>query len=343
LIRGVASTFEGEVLMRRAAAVAGGRVWAGLALLLLAAPAARAQGSQVPGASVPAQDAPLQQAPAREIPRLYPYYRVGAAARVNPLGLFTNITFQLRYRLYESESPALKDNYLGVGPVAFVSPALVRGGLGVEFAPLTVLQLSASYEGVRYLGGFDYLQSFPSANTDASDDTLELLSEAGRNYASNGTLLTLGALLQAKVGPIAVRTNPRLFHFDQELREGDRVFYEPVLDITVPDSGWTLSNDADLLYVTGGLALGLRYSATHSYYGEESFAPGEADLGLNPTIHRVGPFLAYTFHDDPSRLFNTPTLVLITQWHLSHRYRAGEQVSQALPWVALAFQFKGIP
>ena len=327
--------------MRRTSAVAGEGVAVVLAALL-AAPVALAQGSQAPTVAVPPPEVPAD-APVRDVSRLYPFYRVGAAARVNPLGLFTNLTFQLRYRLYESESPALKDNYIGLGPVAFASPALVRGGIGLEVQPLTVLQLSASFEGVHYFGGFDYLQSFPSPNTDASDETLEQLGEAGTNYSSSGTLITLGALLQAKVGPIAVRTNPRLFHFDQQLRDGDRVFYDPVLDITVPDGGWTLSNDADLLYLTGGFALGLRYTATHSYYGEEHFAPGEVDLGLNPTIHRLGPFLAYTFHDDPRRLFNTPTLVLISQWHLSHRYRAGQETSRAVPWVALAFQFKGIP
>ena len=304
--------------------------------------AARGQGSQVPTTTVPAADAPLEAPPAPD-ERLYPFYRVGAAARANPIGLFTNLTFQLRYLLYESESPALKDNFVGFGPVAFASPALVRGGVGIEVQPLSVLQLSASYEGVRFFGGFNYLQSFPSANADSSDDRLDALAEAGTNYATGGSLLTLGALLQAKVGPFAVRTAPRLFRYDMDLREGDRVFYEPVLDITVPNEGWTLSNDADLLYVVGKLAAGVRYTATHSYYGEESFAPGERDLGLNPTIHRLGPFLAYTFHDDEKRLFNAPTLVLVSQWFLSHRYRAGQESSQALPWIALAFQIKGRP
>ena len=329
--------------MRRTGAVAGSRCWVLGVLLLSAAPAAHGQTTQLPPTSVPVPDAPLRESPTRVIPRLYPFYKVGTAARVNPLGLFLNATFQLRYRLYESESLALKDNYVGVGPVVFASPALVRGGVGVEVQPLSVLQLSASYEGMRYLGGLDFLQSFPSPNAPADDDTLKALGEAETNYASSGTLLTLGALLQAKVGPIAARTNPRLFLFDQELRAGDRVFYDPVLDLVVPDAGWTLSNDADLLYLHGGLAVGLRYTATHAYYGEENFAPGEADLGLNPTIHRVGPFLAYTFHDDPNRLFNAPTVALVTQWHLSHRYRTGEEVSQALPWVAVAFQFKGVP
>ncbi|WP_257460615.1 hypothetical protein [Archangium lipolyticum] len=308
-------------------------------LVVLSAPGALAQGSQVPAASVPRQE----DAPSRVIPPLHTFYRVGVAARVNPMGLFTNLSFQVRHRLYESPSPALKDNFIGVGPVAFVSPAFVRGGIGVEFQPLSVLQLSASYEGTRWFGNFNYLQSFPSPNADASDRRLAELGDAGTSYVSSGTLLTLAAMLQFKVGPIAVRSNPRFFRFDLRLRDGDRVFYEPVLDAVVPNGGWVASNDADLLYLAGRLTVGLRYSATGSFFRPQDYPAGEMDIGLNPTTHRVGPFLAYTFHDEADRLFNAPTLVLISQWFLSHRYRTGVEVSQALPWIALAFQFKGIP
>ena len=56
----------------------------------------------------------------------------------------------------------------------------------------------------------------------------------------------------------------------------------------------------------------------------------------------IVPFLAYTFHDREDLRFNAPTLVLISQWFVSHRYRTGQEVNQGIPWVALAFQFKGI-
>src|SRR5689334_13908006 len=105
--------------MRKRSSVASGSLW-GL-LVVLGATGALAQGSQVPAATVPRQE----DAPSRVIPPLHTFYRVGVAARANPTGLFTNLTFQVRYRLYESESPLLKDNYIGLGPVAFVSPALI--------------------------------------------------------------------------------------------------------------------------------------------------------------------------------------------------------------------------
>ncbi|MFY0578266.1 hypothetical protein ACN28S_31650 [Cystobacter fuscus] len=125
-----------------------------------------------------------------------------------------------------------------------------------------------------------------------------------------------------------MRSNPRLFNFNMKLRDGDRVFYEPVLDVVAPNGGWVATNDADLLYPAGRLSVGVRYTATGSIYQPEHYPAGETDLGLNPTIHRVGPIISYTFYDEPDRLFNAPSVVLISQWFLSHRYRTGAEVSR---------------
>jgi hypothetical protein len=311
----------------------------GVLLVWLAGPVAFAQGSQVPAAGVTPTS---EDAPRREIPPLHLFYRAGVATRGNPSGLFTHMAFLVRHRLYASDSLALRDNSLGVGAIGMVSPALMRGGLGVEFQPLSILQLSASYEGIYYFGTFNFMQSYATPNAVSSDRRMEELGKAGQTYATTGTVLTLAGLLQLKVGPVAVRSNVRAFHFNLRLREGDTVFYEPLLDVVAPSGGWSLSKDTDVLYVAGKLAMGLRYTLTHSYYRPEHYAAGDQDLGLNPTINRVGPFLAYTFHDREDLRFNAPTLVLISQWFVSHRYRAGQEVHQGIPWVALAFQFKGI-
>ena len=321
-----------------AAVMSQGWKW-GMLLGLLAGPAVFAQGSQVPTAGV---TPPSEDAPRREIPPLHLFYRAGVAARGNPSGLFTNLAFLARHRLYASDSLALRDNYLAAGAIGMVSPALMRGGLGVEFQPLSILQLSASYEGVYFFGNFNFMQSYTTPNAVSSDRRMAELGQAGQTYATTGTLLTLAGLLQLKVGPVAVRSNVRAFHFNMRLREGDTVFYDPLLDVVAPNAGWNLSKDTDVLYVAGKLALGLRYTLTHAYYRPEHYAAGDQDMGLNPTINRVGPFLAYTFHDREDFRFNAPTLVLVSQWFLSHRYRAGQEVNQGIPWIALAFQFKGI-
>lgn len=326
------------------AAMGSWRVALAVVAVLGAAPgAAMAQGSQVPAVAV----APPPEAPApRDVPRLHGFYRLGMAARYNPLGLFTNLTAQLRYRLYDSDSIALRENFVSVGPVGQISPAFYRVGIGVEVQPATVLNLSASYEWTSFFGNFNFLQSYPSLGSNWSDTSMRTAGQlpAGdpaRPYSTSGTLFTLAGLLQLKVGPVAMRSNTRLFRFDLRLREGDRLFYEPVLDVALPNGGWGLTNDTDVLYLGGlpGLALGARYSGSGGFFGAEH---GPLDVANARPIHRVGPFVAYTFFDDERQTFNAPTVVVLAQWFLQHPYRTGQDVPAALPWIAVGFQARGI-
>lgn len=326
--------------------------------LVLAVPAAVfAQGSQQPSLTVPrpsSQPGPDQassdvaSAPAEVSPprrsRFGIAYRPGLAARINPLGLFVGGPIMLRMRLYDSDSAALKDNFVALGAIVLLSPALIRAGVGFEVQPLTILNLGLSYEVYQFFGNFDYLQSYQTPTAETADADMKALSAAGLSYKGTGGVLTFSVLFQIKFGPIAVRSNFRLFYYSMKLRAGDKVFYDPLLDIMSPGNGVSLTNDLDVLYVTKvGFAGGLRYTTSHSIFAASDYAPGEAQVNPNG-IHRLGPFLAYTFFDDEQkhRYFNAPTLVLIAQWHLQHRYRRGQAVSAALPWIALAFQFKGI-
>ncbi|MEZ4438949.1 MAG: hypothetical protein R3B72_07660 [Polyangiaceae bacterium] len=56
------------------------------------------------------------------------------------------------------------------------------------------------------------------------------------------------------------------------------------------------------------------------------------------------------FEDDPPSMWNAPTVGLLAQWWLQHRYRTGQppaggledrSVSQALPYILLLFIQKG--
>jgi hypothetical protein len=249
----------------------------------------------------------------------------------------------LHYRLYDSKNPALRSNLVGLNLTLLASPALVKTGLELVVQPLSVLSFGLSYEVLGFFGNFDFLQSFPSATSESSDADIKALGAAKLNYPGYGGVLTFSALFQVKFGPIALRSDLHLIRYDMHLRAGDTVFYDPILDILSPKNGLTITDDTDLLYVSNvGLAGGVRYTVTQSFFTAQNYAPGEAQVNPNG-IHRLGPFLAYTFFDrESSKRFNAPTLVLVAQWHIVHRYRAGEQVSAALPWLALAFTFKGV-
>jgi hypothetical protein len=276
------------------------------------------------------------------------YLQSITAFRLNPLGLLELLTLSYRSRIMKSTEPLYQDNFAGAGLMMEATPAFVRIGPMIEVQPLAILRLWATYQALAYYGTFNLTQSFTSPNAEYSDSRIKELGELptkdeGGNYATTGTQFTAGANFQIKFGPVAARSAFRLVRSDYDLRDGDRVFYDQFYDVLVPNEGWYFTNDADLLYVTEfGLTAGARYTATYAFYGERHFAPGEIDLGLNPTMHRLGPFLAYTFSKKPAgAFFNTPTVLLIANWWLSHRYRTGEDVSVGLPYVVLGFMFTG--
>lgn len=258
------------------------------------------------------------------------------ALRYNPLGLLYSGSFTYRYRLYETPSVALRDNFVGGGLNLIASPAFVRVGPMIEVNPLTVFGLFAAVQFVQYFGTFNLYQGFPSANSNFSDTALK--QTAGTT--ANGWEVTFGANLQLKVGPMVIRSQARLLRPD--MGTGDRIYYDQFYDLGVPNRGWFFTNDLDVLWqgLSNKLFAGLRYTASAPFYDpNKHVAPGES-VPDNST-HRVGPFLGYTFKSADGAKFNNPTVFLLIQWFLKHPYRTGADVSRALPLLGVGFQFTG--
>jgi hypothetical protein len=130
------------------------------------------------------------------------------------------------------------------------------------------------------------------------------------------------------------------------MRDGDRTFYDPILDIMMPNDGWMVTNDLDIFGLIDidqfNLALGARWTYSYAAYDDRHYLPGE-DIGAAPSneIHRLGPAIAFRIFSDPGAIFDQPTIILICQWHLVHRWRTGADVDTGLPYIALAFNFQG--
>ena len=274
-------------------------------------------------------------------------YRNTISARVNPLGLLYEGRLMYRFRLYESSSLALRENFIGAGVAASMSPAFVNIGPYIEFQPLSVIGFWATYMYSRYFRTFGLFQSYPSANSDFSD--VENSRRAAlpstdplSNYVSDGTQLIIGADFQVKVWQIILRSKTRLIRADYKLRDGDTVYYEQFYDVLAPNHGWYLTDDVDLLWMRSDsqLFIGARYTATTAFYDGAQYLAGEPQTNLN-AMHRVGPFAGYTFKIDDGAAFNNPTVFLLAQWWLVHRYRTGAVSTQALPLIGIGFQFTG--
>lgn len=279
--------------------------------------------------------------------------------RLNPLGLETRGRFGLQKRLYYSEKAVAKNNFGFFGLYPKLNPASAQLGVGGELQPLSILNLRTYAEVQQYFGTFGYLQSFSSADGNYSDHNLDELENDAATEPQKAKMFhfSIAPLLQVKLAKnkIALRSLTQLDYWDFDVRAGDSSAYEATFDTLLPDKGWTLSMDNDLLY-TGAqnLAVGLRHSWVRPFYKERHFASAaEFEAYDNDNEHhRLGLFLAKTFRDDGPSKFNKPTLILIVSWYLKHKYRTGEPdtiptgftsedyTSRAVPYFLIGFAFE---
>ncbi|MEM9113902.1 MAG: hypothetical protein AAGD10_10125 [Myxococcota bacterium] len=272
-------------------------------------------------------------------------YKNLTVARANPLGLISVTDSSYRFRLFKSDSPLFKDNFIGVGGQMVLTPAFFRVGPMLELQPLSILYLQATFEAVDYFGSFGFFQSFEFATDDWSDSGIDALEASDdpdeQNYSTSGWQFSGQAQFRFKVGPIAVRDTFRAGRPDyDDIREGDQLYYEPLFDILIPNGGWFVNNDVDLLYFTGRWKLGARWTYATAFYRDTDFAEGASTDDPNNPSNRVGPFVTYTFNSK-SKFFQDPTLIFIANWWLEHRFRTGEDVSVALPYIILGITFTG--
>ncbi len=267
------------------------------------------------------------------------FYTNLTALRLNPLGLQNQFELDWRHRLYDpGESRLFADNFAGLTFAPTLTPGLARVGLAAKFQPLAILKLEVRWEYLAYFGILDLLQSFPDASADFSDSALKKGGDAKQNYATDGWQLTIDTELRAKVGPVIARSRFKAAYVDVALHAGDRVYYDQYSDLLIRGNGWFVTNDADLLFELGRhWIVGVRHSFADVFYGDAAASGG----GKNAPTHRLGPLVAYTFFDTPGESWNRPTILLVANWHLAHRWRTGADVSQAVPYLALGFAFTG--
>jgi hypothetical protein len=263
------------------------------------------------------------------IPKHRLFYTNANFARLNPLGLIEAFTLGWRYRLMDSDSVLFEDTYTLLGVTARASPSFARGGVRAEIAPIAVWKAYGTFERVGY---FEQVVGFTDADAVYDDDTLSALEGGG---TTGGWIATAGTVLQAKVGPVALRSTFQGVRYDLDLPEGERFFYDQVWDRLAPNEQWMLLNDLDLMGVFEHARVGARWTWSDALIDE-----GESVAGL--AQHRVGPLFAWQFKDEPAGTrFNRPTVFAIAQWWMQHPYRDGTLSSQAMPLVAFGFAFQG--
>ncbi|MBL8955311.1 MAG: hypothetical protein JNK82_31345 [Myxococcaceae bacterium] len=258
--------------------------------------------------------------------------------RVNPLGLLYDGRFMYRFRLYGSDRPALRDNFIGVGIAPGASPAFGRIGAYVEFQPASFIGFWSVYEYVQYFSTFNLLQGWRDAQDNFSDTAIR--ERSNERFMAGGTQWTLGMNLQAKVGVIVGRALFRWVRPDFALKPGDAVEYDQFYDTLMPNRGWAMFGDVDIFaQLPIGLIAGARTTFAVPFYGPQHLDPSQP--APNNAHVRVGPAVGWQFFTRDGAGLNNPTLFLLIQWWAMHRYRTGADTSAALPCITLAFTMTG--
>lgn len=284
-----------------------------------------------------------------------PFYRVTAAARLNPIGLFGDVRAGYRLRLFNSptRSVLLRNTYVALAASLVASPAFLRPGIALEIQPLQILNLQVVYEPiVQWMGTFSNLQTYPTV---AQSGIGAGVLSSGNNppdptnaQTARGWQLTFQGTLQARIGQIlAVRNTFRAVRSSYDTsslapaHQNDRVYYDPFYDTVSPLDGWVFANDLDVIasLTDLGTNIGLRYSSVIPQLGDY------ADPNRTTTTHRLGPIVTYTFKEERHSAFNAPTVFVLAQWWLHHQFRTGGEspgtISQYMPMIILGFSFRG--
>jgi hypothetical protein len=262
------------------------------------------------------------------------WYNSAVFARVNPLGLINVNRIGWRRRLSTSDSVLFNDTYTFLGGSAILTPAWARAGAYAEVAPIAVFRASADVGVTGYYGTFDQVLSWDDPAARYSDQTIA--DQGERAAPRTGWYATFSHTLQAKAGPIAVRSITQYSTINLGLPGNDAWFYDQYWDRLAPNGGWMVLNDLDVLFVADNKRIGLRHTFSHNLTGGDPTTDG----GM--AHHRLGPLFAIQLSDKPAGAkFNQATFFAVAQWWLMHPYRTGNEQPQALPLIALGIAFNG--
>ncbi len=260
--------------------------------------------------------------------------------QINPRAVAMELRVDYRHALSPTGDGLFGGSSIGAFAALGASPAGIRPTVGVEIQPLAIFSLGVDYTASYYFGS-GLAQSYPSPRSDYSSGAFSApVDGPGGRYSLLVQQLTLHATLQATLGPLAVRSTTRAARFFADLHGSDRVFYDPAFDVAVYKDGWVGQNDTDLLYIEiPTLAFGLRHTLTIAWYPDGAYSPGEPQDNPNTPISKLGPVALINLFQSDTGPIRRGTLLLVAQWYLAHRYRAGETVSGALPLLGIGFAF----
>lgn len=158
-------------------------------------------------------------------------------ASINNAGLQQSFDLTASRKLTRSKNPWLADAHVAAGGSVAATPAGVRGGAWVEFAPASVFTVRAGVEPGQYFGAFHSLTSF-----DTRLDAFDPDARKARASAAKGRTMKLfvAPTLQLKVRSVAARSTLSLERWSSSA--AGPLFYEPTRDTLLAVGGDDLAS-----------------------------------------------------------------------------------------------------
>ena len=287
--------------------------------------------------------------PIAKIPKKQWAYSNMLALRYNPLGLQNELFMGYKQKLYNKPESNLLfgKSYWWTGLIARASPQFAMAGLFFKTSPIAVLELQGAFSRVQSLTtAADLPEYFTDGTQAAVNSTSNDRADAG-HIITKGWQSSLQARLQAKVGSIAIRTTNLFRYFDLEGDEGalqSDLFYDQTLDLVTPLQGMVYQNDTDLLYTKSSQnwVFGGRYTFTKSFEKDKLDAEVAKQIY---DIQRLGFLFAWKFKAPLSEqgleAKKRHALIVLSQWHLDHAYRNGQEMNRAIPYFAVVYALSG--
>lgn len=248
------------------------------------------------------------------------------------MGLLTNAAIGYKRKLFNRDGILFEDSHFALQGTLAASPTFSFVGARVVFQPLAILRLWAGYEVGGHFGVINSLRAFDRSELKLPAKAQFERIEQTPKRSTMQHRMTLSGRLQAKYKRFAARyeaSGQRYQLFDPQ---GKVAWFNATLDIVVPTRGWSLNQDADLLFeLKPGLFLATRYSQTTAYHD---------DLARPIAIRRLGPAIVWRRPARHARV-DANTWFAMVQWHLTHPFRNGEVKSAAIPMVLLGWAIQG--
>jgi len=169
---------------------------------------------------------------------------VDLAMSHNPVTLGLRMTAYRRFHYGKNQSMLWKDLYFQWGVQTVFNPSYIQYGTHIEWLPIALLKLRASYDAYHHFGQYGTVLSFDNANDAYSDSTL--MVRQGSEQSGFAQRFALQPTVRLRLGKFVARhvVNINRYRFSQQ----GEVFLDRAIDILVAQDGHVLVNTSQLLF-----------------------------------------------------------------------------------------------